>query len=228
MYTTIDNCAYRSSYSTFDYSTYGSASTTDKVFLLSESDAWNTEYGLSSYTSRQTQGSDYARCQGLDEFVNPCTWWLRTAGISSAYACSVGNGGWLEKGWSVYDTDVGIRPALKLNLISDIFQENPEPLTQEIFIPKSPDFSTANTQRIEIPYFCDYLTNAHATVEWSNNLFSKPSTTYNKQVDMLGAALSAAAEEDHDTAGDGRYISNAYLYLGVRASDISFSVFPAI
>lgn len=227
--TTLDNSAYSMSYSAYD-----SATTTDKVFLLSYSDVVNASYGFAASTrspaERQAQGSDYAKCQGLVVYMsNKCScWWLRSAGNYSDNACLVDNSGWVTPVVNLYitETDIGIRPALKLNLTSDIFQEDPEPLTQEIFIPKSPDFSTANTQRIEIPYFCDYLTNAHATVEWCNNLFSKPSTTYNKQVDMLGAALSAAAEEDHDTVGDGRYISNAYLYLGVHAPDISLFSYP--
>ena len=51
-------------------STYDSADTDDKVFLLSYWDAINTKYGFSSSYStndvnRRAQGTDYAKCQGL-------------------------------------------------------------------------------------------------------------------------------------------------------------------
>ena len=124
--TTLDNSAYDTSYSAYD-----SAPTTDKVFLLSYSDASNPAYGFSSPYStydaaRRTNGSDYAKCQGLYEYTyaeNKCShWYLRSAGYYSGDACYVScyDGG-VSPGYfyDVDDTYVGIRPALKLNLTPD-------------------------------------------------------------------------------------------------------------
>ena len=63
--TALDNRAYSTSYSAYD-----SVSTTDKVFLLSNSDVITPAYGfnadrMADDPARQAQGSDYAKCQGL-------------------------------------------------------------------------------------------------------------------------------------------------------------------
>ena len=129
--TTIDNSAYDPSYSVYD-----SASTTDKVFLLSYSDVLNPAYGFETTTesssSRVALYSDYARCQGLDVSSLPtygCTyWWLRSAGYFSYLACFVyGYDGWIYRNFSgVFYTDVGVRPAITMDL-----RETAEPNDQQ-------------------------------------------------------------------------------------------------
>ena len=124
---TLDNSAYSTSYSAYD-----SVSTTDKVFLLSFGDMTNTAYGFDARDwmndpARQAQGSDYAKCQGLYvDSSNDCSrWWLRSAGYYSDLACSVEYDGWLsDYYYGTSNTDFGIRPALKLNLMSEIFQSD--------------------------------------------------------------------------------------------------------
>ena len=119
--TTLDNSAYDPSCSAYD-----SETTTDKIFLLSYSDTLNSSYGFSSSatdsSTRQTQSSDYAKCQGLyvESSMNECSdWWLRSAGNVSHSACRVGCDGWVYDGWqNVFFTCIGVRPALKLNLKS--------------------------------------------------------------------------------------------------------------
>ena len=117
--TTLDNSAFRT-----DYSAYDSATTTDKVFLLSYSDMTNTAYGFNTDNwtddpARQAESSDYAECQGvLVNSNNYSRWWLRSAGEVSCLARYVNFDGWVPDNCDVIFTYIGIRPALKLNLSS--------------------------------------------------------------------------------------------------------------
>lgn len=118
--TTLDNSAPNA-----PYSHYEEAYTTDKIFLLSYSDALDAAYGFSSETKAQdparvAEGSDYAKSQGLfvDGHVQGrySNWLLRTAGSA----------GYLSRG-VIYDGKVleshinsvccGIRPAMRLDLV---------------------------------------------------------------------------------------------------------------
>ena len=126
--TTINNDADSS-----EYAQYSSPSTTDKIFLLSRSEATNSNYGLSSSSKRKAKGTDYAKCQGLYVNSNDFSHWrLRTAGSKSDYACSVDFDGYLCHHY-VYYTYNGIRPACKLtNLTSDISQPDTYTLTLDV------------------------------------------------------------------------------------------------
>ncbi len=123
----LDNKAYSTSYSEYD-----SKTTYDKIFLLSWSEMQNTAYGFPAYTgssyARQAKGTDYAKCQGLwASSSNECSFQrLRSAGISSEYACEVHGAGSLDYGyWCVHSTSNGVRPALKIsNLASGIFESD--------------------------------------------------------------------------------------------------------
>ena len=124
--TALDNSAYSTSYSAYD-----SAPTADKVFSLAYSDLQNTSYGFLSDTggssALQAQGSDYAKCQGLYvDSSNKCSrWWLRSAGYYSDLACSVDLDGLVsDYYYGTSDTNFGIRPALNLNLTSEIIQSD--------------------------------------------------------------------------------------------------------
>ena len=128
--TTLDNSAYKEEYPQFD-----SNSTTDKVWLLSYSEAWNADYGLSPREEKRCAGfSTYAVCQGLAISTKWGTgrWYLRSADDSSCFVCSVSFGGWnsIE---SVYIMQCGVRPALKINLTSEI--------TDSIFSGSSTDYN---------------------------------------------------------------------------------------
>ncbi|MBE6812246.1 MAG: hypothetical protein E7523_05130 [Ruminococcaceae bacterium] len=131
--TTLDNSAYSTSHSVYD-----SASTSDKIYLLSYADALNTSYGFSSSIfgdlARQAQGSAYAECQGLcvNSETGNSDWLLRSAGFHSGNCCRVYYEG------IIYDlidgshnTDCisrGVRPVLNFNLSSAIFQSDVEDL----------------------------------------------------------------------------------------------------
>ena len=105
-------------------SKYNSETTYDKVFLLSVNEMQNTAYGFPADSdwsyARQTKGSDYAKCQGLEYLSGECSnYRLRSAGDNSDCACHVYSGGDLNySGWMVYFTDYGIRPAIKISNLS--------------------------------------------------------------------------------------------------------------
>jgi len=107
------------------YSTAGGNNTSDKLFLLSSSEAMNPAYGFSastgSDTARVAQGTDYAKSQGLNVNEGNAYWWLRTPGYNSNNACYVNYGGYVGSNYVVINTHIGVRPAFKINLSSDIF-----------------------------------------------------------------------------------------------------------
>ncbi len=132
---TLNNSCWSSSYPEYD-----SVTTNDKIFLLSFDEVINSEYGFSSLyyeddMARITQGTDYAKCQGLDvnkesSYRGASRWWLRSSGRTSNIACVVYERGHIYDDCTYVDhTEYGIRPALCLNLDNsnddDIGTENP-------------------------------------------------------------------------------------------------------
>lgn len=125
----LDNKAVDTWYSIFD-----SATTNDKIFLLSYEDVHNKKYGfsMSLYDSvnnevRKAAGSDYAKCQGLWVYDGSWSrgnsyWYLRTPGETAHSACFVHYDGSVDSNIYVGSTQVGVRPALRLKLTSDIIQ----------------------------------------------------------------------------------------------------------
>ncbi|MBR0537458.1 MAG: dockerin type I repeat-containing protein [Clostridia bacterium] len=110
--TVLDNSA-----SSDSYPQYNSASTSDKIFLLSFDDVRNTAYGFSENIfkdpERMAYGTDYSQCQGLvvySEWDGSSGWWLRSPGWGSGYACaSVSEG--LTVGLHFVNITYGVRPA---------------------------------------------------------------------------------------------------------------------
>ncbi len=112
-------------------STYDSADTDDKIFLLSYYDAINSAYGFSSSysvydTARQMKGTDYAKCQGLyvynnaDSSYNGTSWWWLRSPRDSSGATDVDGGGWASYSCGVGGTCGGILPALRLSNLESI------------------------------------------------------------------------------------------------------------
>ncbi|MBQ3520075.1 MAG: hypothetical protein IJA31_12225 [Clostridia bacterium] len=119
--TTLDNSAYGAS-----SSAYNSASTNDKIYLLSYNDVFNSNYGFSK-AARVAQGSAYAKCQGLVVKSGNSYWLLRTAGGYSEDCCKVYHNGEVSHLFGLtYRTDFGVRPAFNFNLNSAIFQSTVE------------------------------------------------------------------------------------------------------
>ncbi|MBR0509774.1 MAG: hypothetical protein IJJ85_06615, partial [Clostridia bacterium] len=114
--TTLDNTAPDTEYSC--------ASTTDKIFLLSESDVKNAAYGFyedNSYLKRAV-GTDYAKCQGLRILGNypNSDWLLRTAGRGSGTVCSEMYDYGVYHLASVTEVWYGVRPAMCFRFASQL------------------------------------------------------------------------------------------------------------
>ncbi len=118
--TTLDNSAYST-----DYSKYDSATSDDKIYLLSYADSLNTIYGFSTSDSecdfaRIGQGSDYAKSQGLgvNGYSGNSYWYLRSAGYNSFKECggvfAVRGEGCVSGSFYASRTHFGVRPALNL------------------------------------------------------------------------------------------------------------------
>ena len=120
------------------YGTDGGNDTEDKVFLLAESDVWNTDKATSHGFSkayddydkaRRSKSTTYAKAMGTwantnSEYAGNCWWWLRSPGCLSSDAASVNRyGDVLPRGGSVNYDDIGVRPALYLNLSSTIWSK---------------------------------------------------------------------------------------------------------
>ena len=97
------------------FSTSPGNNTTDKVFLLSITEA-NKYFGSDS--TRQCQGTAYCYAQGAYKASNGnCWWWLRSPGDDSDCTASVGSGGSVnEYGRGVRSGRDAVRPALWINL----------------------------------------------------------------------------------------------------------------
>ena len=120
------------------YGTAGGNNTSDKVFLLSESEVYNTDtaagYGfVKDYNTydeaRRSRCSTYAYAMGTwrnhdtyaeyTKYNGNIWWWLRSPGHYSYYAAQVYNIGWVYRGGDNVDYyDDAVRPALHLNLSS--------------------------------------------------------------------------------------------------------------
>ncbi len=145
--TILNNDGYYTLTGETGYEEYDSASTNDKIFLLSYDEVLNSSYGFSSSDStndsaRQAKGSDYAKCQGLyvSNSYDGCSYWLlRSPGGSSGGTCGVINGGCVDGNNDTSGTNYGVRPALKLQNLSSAASENiavdiPEGITDENYI----------------------------------------------------------------------------------------------
>ena len=125
--TTLNNDGYNTSYGTTGYEALDSDPTNDKIFLLSYNEARNSDFGFDSNKyecdkARQAQGSDYAQSQGLYVYNNRSYWLLRSPGGYSRQCCRVKSSGDSDDCSVVDRTADGVRPALRFNLSSEIFQ----------------------------------------------------------------------------------------------------------
>lgn len=110
--------------------TAGGSNTSDKIFLLSESEVYNTataeKYGFvkeryADDEAKRSSCSTYAYAMGVGAVrgERSIDWWLRSPGDYSNYAAVVWYSGWVASdGNGVYYDVEGVRPALHLNLAS--------------------------------------------------------------------------------------------------------------
>ena len=124
--TEVDNSAYSTGSSS---NAYACENTFDKVFLLSQREVVNSEYGFASSastddTARRMTVSDYARSTGAYMYTNSSYfgcgfWWLRSPSSSGSYSArDVGSDGYAD-GYDIFsvghDGD-GVVPALNITL----------------------------------------------------------------------------------------------------------------
>ncbi len=98
------------------YDTHTGNNTTDKVFLLSITEAM--EY-FSSDRARQCLGTAYCYAQGAyeDTLYWNCWWWLRSPGVVSNCAAYIdGSGSVMSTGGFVHTVYVAVRPAMWIDL----------------------------------------------------------------------------------------------------------------
>ncbi|MBQ3603190.1 MAG: hypothetical protein IJA02_05085 [Clostridia bacterium] len=118
--TMLDNSSFLSPYPLLN-----SATTYDKIFLLSLNEVLNTSYGFSSSASgsstRVAKPTSYAKCQGVDIRNNGNSyWWIRTPIYVSKGAGFIFYNGSFGNVANVSNSYFGIRPALKFNPSSEI------------------------------------------------------------------------------------------------------------
>ena len=111
-----------------DLAKFDSASTNDRVFMLSYDEVLNTSYGFAdSYrtadTARKLSGTDYAYCQGLNTWTSGPEWYHRTPGKMAMNVCYTnGDGTLIDSMYSPFNsdaTDYGVVPALRLKSFND-------------------------------------------------------------------------------------------------------------
>ena len=109
----------------------GGNDTSDKIFLLSESDVFTDEAKSHGFVSsphiydeaRRCKSSTYAKAMGIfngyfyPNYRGCCYWWLRSPGSSGKTIASIAQGGLAESD-DITDMRNGVRPALRIDLAS--------------------------------------------------------------------------------------------------------------
>ena len=122
--TVVDNSPETTGHSESTYAAdYACENTTDKIFLLSESEVINSDYGFAAYDSygkgntRIRFPTDYAKAnyayQGSTGYGG--RWWLRSPSTSYYHAEGVKYTGQVVCGGRVKDTYLGVVPALSIS-----------------------------------------------------------------------------------------------------------------
>ena len=116
------------------YSTEGGVATTDKVYLLSITEAINKDYGFeqkfeSESLTRQAKNTAYAQTCGAgtctdEEYRGKGNWWLRSPGYDSSCAAAINTNGYGSYVGSVVNgSSLAIRPVLHLKLSSSLWKK---------------------------------------------------------------------------------------------------------
>lgn len=110
-----------------DYDTDGGKDTTDRLFLLSIDEAFNSRYFPRFSSSRYAANTAYVADGGrLGSYMNDVgeldNWWLRSPGYNDGRAAYIEeDGGEVVEGDLVDDKSSAVRPAFNLNLSSVLF-----------------------------------------------------------------------------------------------------------
>lgn len=119
------------------FGTAGGNTTSDKIFLLSQNEVKNPNYGFNSVyhtksETRQCKASAYAvenNCwtASIDGYAGNCYWWLRSPGAYFIVPARVNFVGWGDDLDDDCEVDVlediyGVRPALNIDLSSSLWK----------------------------------------------------------------------------------------------------------
>ncbi len=107
------------------YGTTSGDNTTDKIYLLSLSEVFNTSYGFAdSYKNSDTRAA-YSAVS-----TDASTWWLRSPGSVPSSAAYVGGKGSVDNHGNGVDNTYGIRPVLHINLSSSAWTKGEKSISR--------------------------------------------------------------------------------------------------
>ncbi len=161
------------------YEAFDSNPTEDRIFLLSLMEVMNPDYGfimnIADDKSRVAYGTDYAKSQGLylyeDEIEFGTMWNLRTPGSYSHSSCDVLGGGGVYDVSSVFGSDRGVRPALKLTKLEVCPDFDESETTTE------PSANPSTTEPTSSPTTTEPSTTEPTTTPSVTEPVTEPSTT---------------------------------------------------
>ena len=137
------------------YETEGGNTTVDKVYVLSEREAYNTIYGFGSIygvsATRKSKVSEYAKECGAYTSGENGHWWLRTPGENADDAMRAEYDGWISRVGNpvttIYHT---VRPVLHINLYSNQWSSAGTVTSNGVITTPTPTLQPTSTPS---PYF---------------------------------------------------------------------------
>ena len=223
----LNNDAYWTLQGVSGHEDYDSASTSDKVFLLSYDEVLNSNYGFSKDddecdSARQAKGSDYAKCQGLRVFnssgnsYDGCSYWLlRSPGFRADCSCNVTHDGLDRGSASTYETINGIRPALKLQDLKSDSSYGPEGaemsqdfsvMSYNVYVENGNVKDGADSGK---KYDCSYATRSNYII---NNIMNEMPDSVGFQ--EVTAGMRAYFEDNLTTDLNSRNMAQYYTAIG--------------
>lgn len=185
-------------------STFDSADTYDKIFLISYYDAINSEYGLNLSSSRQMKGTDYAKCQGLSVssgYGGTSWWWLRSPCFSYGATAVLDDGWAYNYYYLVYSTDGGVVPAFKFNPKSTIPEDYDETTYKNVKV----NFENKNS-------WGNYKIGVTA-LNFDPSWFNSDSSIYNHQMAQFASQFAMIGYTKKD-GGKQPYLEKALNAIG--------------
>lgn len=196
------------------YGTAGGNDTSDKVFLLSENEVYNSNtafsYGFTKSDSKCDEGrrcksSTFAKAMGAfssiySTFAGNCLWWLRSPGKYAYTAAHVeDDGGVYSIGYGVINASFAVRPALHLDLSSsDLYSyagtvSSDGTVNEEgggVVTPDNPD-SNQIDGTISVPYKSSYdKTDKTLSVTYRDGFFTAENQKYDMDLSKVSLGLT--------------------------------------
>ena len=165
------------------FGTDGGADTSDKVYLLSLNDMWNSVYGFGTEdTGSETREAENTAYIKSIKNTGDTSWWLRSPGGMTYYASFVTKNGDVSYNGAAVGTlhlagtaesKNAVRPVLRMNLSSDQWSEA-EPVSATIAEKKREDDTSGGDTTVPNP---DDNTSASTTQKGNEQV--KPNSTIN-------------------------------------------------